>query len=101
MPCLSFDDHEGADRGAGDHDHLVRQRVQDDLDLAAGEDIAAEDHHEDDDDADDPDHCSIHVPARRGRRAIPLPLGLAAGHLTKPHCTGTPWLRLAMVSVTA
>jgi hypothetical protein len=73
---LVVGDHEGAERGAGDHHHLVGQRVQDDADLAAGDHVAAEDHHEHDADADDSDHESI--PLALGARA-----SLAVSHPTR------------------
>ncbi|MPL88735.1 hypothetical protein SDC9_34762 [bioreactor metagenome] len=50
---------ERARRGTADHDQLERHRLQDDADLAACRDEAAEHHHEDDDHPDNADHSSL------------------------------------------
>ncbi len=62
-------DQEGADRSAADHDHLERQGLQDDAQLAPCQQVAAEDHDEDDGDTDEAEHgtpCCL-LPALSGR----------------------------------
>ena len=49
-------DQKGAERGAADHDHFERQRLEDDGKLAARQQVAAKDHDEQDDDADNRVH---------------------------------------------
>ena len=56
-----------SDGGAADGDHLVRQRVHDDAELAAGQDVAAEHHADDQDDTDDSKH-------QRPRATRPVPV---------------------------
>jgi hypothetical protein len=49
--------HDGADRGAADDQHLVRDGVHDGSQGTAGEGEAAEHHHQQDDDTDRSKHC--------------------------------------------
>jgi hypothetical protein len=48
---------EGADRGTADHQHLVRQRLHDDAELAAGDGVAAEHGHHHHGEAEDGGHA--------------------------------------------
>jgi uncharacterized protein YlxP (DUF503 family) len=57
-------DQEGSGRGTADHHQLERQRLDDDRELAAGEQIAAEHHDEDHDDPDDREHPRAPRPSR-------------------------------------
>ena len=49
-------DHEGSDRGAADHHQLERESTEDDPELAAGDQIAAEDHPDNDENSDNAAH---------------------------------------------
>jgi hypothetical protein len=49
-------DQERPNRRPTDHDHLERQRLQDDAHLPAGQHIAAKDHHENDGNANETEH---------------------------------------------
>ena len=68
IPCMSFEITKAPTAAPRMMIIPVRQRMQDDLEMAAGEDITAEHHDEDDADADDYDSSQSEPDLRVARR---------------------------------